>query len=82
MKPETDKEEIGVMKKRSRITRLLGCPFCGEIPKLMRWHGGTKYKRAVSCENENCAAMPTVIGANEAKAVDKWNNRSNWYSSP
>ena len=58
------------------MTRIIKhCPFCGVRPEIEKWHGGSASKKAVSCPNDFCAAMPMVTGRTEAEAVRRWNRR-------
>lgn len=63
------------MEIKSRVTQPKTCPFCGELPEIMPWHGGSKTKRMVSCENDNCELQPHVTGNTRQSAVSKWNFR-------
>lgn len=52
------------------------CPFCGSIPEITPWHGGSKSKRMVACVNDDCAVSPEVTGQTPAKAIAAWNKRA------
>lgn len=52
-----------------------GCPFCGEAPILVPWHGGGPRKRAVMCWSTVCGVSPMVTGQTEARALAAWNTR-------
>lgn len=55
---------------------VLSCPSCGDLPKIQYWHGGSRKKRMVLCENAGCAMSPSVTGSDADRAVAKWNERS------
>lgn len=71
------------------MNELLPCPFCGTMPIVEHWHGGSPTKVMVSCRNDfdgkvaaACAVTPSVTGCNLERATRKWNNRSaplEWY---
>lgn len=49
------------------------CPFCGEIPKIMR--DGFGYFK-VKCTNVNCNILCTTMPcAREEYAIENWNRR-------
>lgn len=52
------------------------CPFCGEVPDVVPWHGGGPDKHMVCCSNHNCAVLPSVSGDTRKKAVAVWNCRT------
>lgn len=54
---------------------LLTCPWCGDTPKMVPWHGGGPRKTMVSCHNDHCHVSPGVCAPNAAKAARRWNNR-------
>lgn len=51
------------------------CPWCGQRPEIVPWHGGGPNKTMVSCVNEMCAANPSVTAEGKRKAVALWNER-------
>lgn len=59
-----------------RSNDLLGCPFCGAIPIMERWHGGGPLKRLISCINEDCDVSPSVTGQRPSEAIARWNHRA------
>lgn len=61
------------MKKKD--IKLLPCPFCGEVPSMVKWHGGSPTKRMISCNNELCYVSPHVTGETPDKASTYWNDR-------
>lgn len=63
---------------RTRGVALLPCPFCGATPTMPScepWHGGSKTKQLISCENDDCKVCPAVSGATAKKAAEYWNQR-------
>jgi hypothetical protein len=52
-----------------------GCPFCGEIPEIHRWHGGGPRKTMIACTNTKCPVQPQHCAATRAKAVAEWSKR-------
>lgn len=66
------KKEDGVKKD----TIILPCPFCGTAAHVGYWHGGTRRKTMVSCDNEQCAAAPMLTAPSRAKAIQTWNTRA------
>jgi len=62
--------------KPSVLSDLLGCPFCGAMPIIERWHGGGPLKRLISCINEDCDVSPSVTGQRPAEAIARWNHRA------
>lgn len=52
------------------------CPFCGELPHTIPWHGGGPRKTMVCCRNESCHAAPQVTGTTRSSALDTWNIRA------
>lgn len=55
-------------------TMVKPCPFCGEMPRIIPWHGSTKRKRAILCR-ANCDVGPMVTGGTLAVAARRWNGR-------
>lgn len=53
----------------------LPCPFCGELPKIQPWHGGSPTKVLISCDNEDCEVGPSVTGGTADEAHERWNWR-------
>lgn len=51
------------------------CPFCGQAPILVPWHGGGPRKRMVMCIDDGCDVQPEVSGSTEAVALRRWNRR-------
>lgn len=52
------------------------CPFCQRQPVIQYWHAGGPNKVLVGCENDNCAAEPSVTGESTFEGVKKWNKRT------
>ena len=52
------------------------CPWCGQLPNVLPWHGGAPTKHMVECEYEDCAAGPSVTGETLALAIAAWNRRA------
>lgn len=52
-----------------------GCPWCGEPPEMMPWHGGGPRKRLIACENLECPVNPSVAGSTPSIAARRWNTR-------
>ncbi|MBX3502833.1 MAG: Lar family restriction alleviation protein [Alphaproteobacteria bacterium] len=59
-----------------RLDSALPCPFCGEPPILVPWHGGGPRKRNLMCWNDACGVEPSVCGSTEAVAIAMWNKRT------
>lgn len=57
------------------MSLLAGCPFCGEIPEIHRWHGGGPQKTVVNCRRDACEVQPSVCRPTRRKAVAAWNKR-------
>lgn len=55
---------------------LTQCPFCGSSPEIQYWHGGGPNKRLISCASENCDVQPSVTGATEREAIERWQRRA------
>ena len=55
---------------------LLPCPFCGSPPEMVKWHGGSKRKRLVSCVDDSCPSSPAASGETPVSAAKAWNTRS------
>lgn len=55
--------------------KALPCPFCGQAPILVPWHGGGPRKRNLMCRNDVCPVEPSVCGETETKALRAWNTR-------
>jgi hypothetical protein len=53
----------------------LPCPFCGELPVIVPWHGGPRTKRMIMCRSDYCPVNPQVSGQTEGRALDAWNTR-------
>lgn len=52
------------------------CPFCGDQPVLVPWHGGRKTKRNIMCRSDACWVQPSFCGDSEDEALAGWNIRS------
>lgn len=63
-------------KAKKKKNDLLPCPFCGVIPTIEPWHGGSRTKRMVHCENEECFVSPDVTGESYSEAILRWNKRA------
>lgn len=59
-----------------KFYNVLSCPFCGTLPTIQYWHGGSPSKRRLACESTTCAVSPSVTGSNGDRAVAKWNSRA------
>jgi hypothetical protein len=57
------------------MSDVLPCPFCGQAPEVVPWHGGGPRKTSVHCDNDTCVATPGVIGPTRAGAIRRWNIR-------
>jgi hypothetical protein len=68
--------EVENWKGGYRSDRALACPFCGEMPMLVPWHGGGPKKRMIMCRSNWCEVSPSVTGSTERRAVDYWNTRA------
>jgi len=80
------------MSNNSQTTELLGCPFCGSLPRVelgkkgsCQLHGEPFQPVIVRCADHDCFANPKVQagdifngGEVEARktAINKWNRRS------
>ena len=62
-------------RKAEMCQDALRCPFCGEYPQIQPWHGGSRTKCMVACENDDCAVQPSVTGETKGQAVASWNTR-------
>lgn len=58
------------------------CPFCGEIPVMEPWHGGSPTKRLISCAGEDCFVSPQVTGETPNAAARNWNARAGAAAKP
>ena len=63
-------------KGQYQSDKALSCPFCGEAPILVPWHGGGPKKRNLLCRNVRCPVAPSVCGSTEARALSAWNTRA------
>jgi hypothetical protein len=54
--------------------KLRGCPWCGHVPEMVRWHGGRPGKRLISCVNDACYTQPSCTGETPAIAAARWNS--------
>jgi hypothetical protein len=52
------------------------CPWCGTLPFIQGWHGGTATKVLVGCESARCDLSPCVTGETAAEALRRWNKRA------
>jgi hypothetical protein len=59
-----------------RSAKALGCPFCGNAPMIVPWHGGGPRKRMIMCRDDECAIGPMHADSTEARAVAAWNRRA------
>ena len=57
-----------------RYEPLLGCPFCGEAPKVERSADRRWYR--ISCDNARCGAQVQAVGSSLPIASRNWNRRS------
>ena len=55
---------------------LKGCPWCGHIPIVEPWHGGSPTKHMVGCQYYQCPANPSVTAETKRKAINTWNRRT------
>ena len=58
-----------------RAIGALPCPFCGDIPFIEPWHGGSENKRMIACHADDCDVAPSVTGDNRTEAIRIWNTR-------
>lgn len=54
------------------MTSLLGCPFCGKVPRGV----AVSPTVVVRCSDEHCSVQPFVVGDTRENAVDSWNRRA------
>lgn len=69
-------DDIHSWKSAYRSNDALPCPFCGDAPMIVPWHGGGPRKRMIMCRSDACSVGPQVTGATERQAIEKWNTRS------
>ena len=56
------------------MDELKPCPFCGEIPKFIRYERGW----CVECRSNTCLIAPeTPIFGTKEEAAEQWNRRVN-----
>jgi hypothetical protein len=72
----TSDERVENFKGEYQSDKALPCPFCGEMPFLVPWHGGGPKKRNLMCQNEDCPVGPNICGDTETKAIAAWNTRA------
>lgn len=63
------------MLRSLRGITLKPCPFCGNNPEAVPWHGGGPRVTRVSCVGEECAVTPSTVGSTPREAVASWNRR-------
>ena len=63
-------------KGQYQSDKTLPCPFCGEQPIIVPWHGGGPKKRRVFCYSDVCVIQPAACESTEAKAIRAWNTRA------
>lgn len=81
MKPDNAED------RRSELTDLLPCPFCGQAPEIVeRLHSKARY--GICCRTDNCFLfVPTDVGIDslhnytplyveKSRAVKAWNTRA------
>ncbi len=56
--------------------KIKDCPFCGDRPTVEPWHGGSKTKHMVRCENDDCPTGPGCTGKTRDAAIATWNKRA------
>jgi hypothetical protein len=61
------------MSSKPKTYLLLGCPCCGSVPEMERWHGGGPQKRMISCRD--CEFSVSISAPTARAAVQKWNGR-------
>lgn len=68
-------DHIETWKGAYRSSKARKCPFCGNPPMVLPWHGGGPRKRMVMCHHEECPVCPSVSGSTEKRALESWNTR-------
>lgn len=75
-KKKTYTETMADRAKAAGGAMLKPCPFCGDKPVLVPWHGGKPTKMMVMCRSDQCAVGPMVTGENLPQATRRWNGRT------
>lgn len=71
-----DKDRYIVEGEGVSKTSILNCPFCGSVPEIESWHGGSPKRKMISCVFDGCPANPQIVKESERAVIVAWNTRS------
>lgn len=63
-------------KEKPKCWEASPCPFCGTIPSIEPWHGGSDTKVMIACADISCWVEPSVTAETKSAAIARWNLRA------